>query len=389
MADPNPARRAVFAAAHGIPSDRHFTDWREFFAERRAVDAVLVATMDRDHVEPAVAALEAGYHLLLEKPMVPTVEDLDRLERAAEDAASRYGTIVGVVHPLRYGASFRALREIVRSGRIGEIVTLDWLEQIAWWHFAHSYVRGNWRREDAASFILLAKSCHDIDYLQYLVDRPVERVGSFGALTYFHPARAPHGSTERCLDCPLEPDCEYSAVRWYLNTDRTAWPARAAASDHSYEAHRAALRDGPYGRCVWRSDNDALDHQTVTLEFEGGLTATFTLTAFTQRMARRGRIHGTRGEIDFDQDTITIRDFAGGAVTRTTFPDVADGHADADRYIVDRFVRAVETGDGSYVTTGISESAASHRVTFAAERARREGRILTHREWRSEAYRDA
>ncbi|MFP4154022.1 MAG: Gfo/Idh/MocA family protein [Alkalispirochaeta sp.] len=409
VTDPDPRRRELFGYIHGVPEERRYRDWREFFtagagydtvtgpgqgapgstameegapgSQARDVDAVLVSTMDRDHLEPAIAALEAGYHLLLEKPIVPTVDDLDRLESAWEAAREFNDTIAGVVHPLRYGESFRALKELVSSGRIGAVVTIDWLEQIGWWHFAHSYVRGNWRREDEASFILLAKSCHDIDYLLHLVDRPVDRVSSFGGLHFFTPDHAPEGSTERCLDCPLEPDCPYSALRWYLNTDRSRWPARAAAADHDYDSHRQALGTGPYGRCVWRCDNDASDHQTVSLEFSGGITATFTLTAFTARMARRGRIHGTTGEIDFDQDSLTIRDFADGRETRVSFAGVGEGHADADRYIIDRFLRAVEIGDQSVVSTGIPESAISHRVTFAAERARREGRVARRSEW--------
>lgn len=380
VADPDPRRRELFAAVHGIGEDALYGGWEAFFEALPPVDAVFVATMDNDHLGPAIAALEAGYHLLLEKPMVTTVDDLNALETAATRARERFGTIHGVVHPLRYGESFRALKKTIAEGRIGEIVTLDWMEQVAWWHFAHSYVRGNWRREDRSSFILLAKSCHDIDYIYHLVGRPVERVSSFGSLSYFTPQNAPERAAERCLDCPLEPDCPYAATRWYLNTDRTVWPARAAAADHGYDDHREALRNGPFGRCVWRSDNDAIDHQVVSMEFSGGVTCTFTLSAFTARMARRGHIHGTTGEVDFEQDHAVIRDFRDNRRTRIDFAGVGEGHADADHYIVDRFVRAVETGEASHVTTNIHESAASHRITFAAERARREARVMSREE---------
>ena len=375
VADPVPERRERLAATHGIRDDMQFSTWEEFFEKEREIDAVLVGTMDRDHVGPAVATLEAGYHLLLEKPMATSLDDIITIATAARQAEAK-GQVAGVVHPLRYGPSFEGLREVVRSGRIGRLITMDHLEGVGWWHQAHSFVRGNWGNEARATFMLLAKSCHDIDYICHLVGKPVARVSSFGSLSWFRPENAPEGSTERCLDCPLESTCEYSAVRHYVATDRTTGFAKAISVDHSEQAHLDALRNGPYGRCVWRSDNDVVDHQVISMEFADQSTATMTMTAFSQRIARRSRLHGTKAEVEFDQDSLTIRDFSSGDISTRTFGELEGSHAGADVYIANGFVSACETGDQSRITTTIAESTTTHLTTFAAEEARRTGTVI-------------
>lgn len=375
VADPDPRRRARFAERHAIAESGRFERWEEFFREGREIDAVLVATMDRDHVGPAVAALESGYHLLLEKPMAPSLGDIRRIVDAYEAAVPR-GVIAGVVHPLRYGPSFAALHDLVADGRIGKLITLDHLEGVGWWHQAHSFVRGNWKNESTSSFMLLAKSCHDIDYVCHLVGRPVVRTSSFGSLCWFRKENAPAGSTERCVDCPLEPECEYSAIRTYVTSDPDRFPVTALGVGESKEARMEAIRTGPYGRCVWRSGNDVVDHQVVMLEFDDSTTATVTMTAFSQRVARRSRLHGTVAEVEFDQDSLTIRDFASGDVSRRTFGNLVGGHAGSDAFIANGFVRALETGDQRLITTSLPESATTHLLTFAAEEARKLGTVI-------------
>lgn len=376
VAEPNDTRRERFAERHEIPESGRFASWQELLDRPRIADAVLVATMDRDHVGPAIVAMEAGYHLLLEKPMAPELDQIVTINQAYLDANAKHGVLAGVVHPLRYGPSYAALKRLVDAGRLGVLMTLDHMEGVGWWHQAHSFVRGNWSRAAQSTFMLLAKSCHDVDYVCHLVGRPVERVSSFGSLGFFREERAPPGSTDRCLDCPVEPDCAYSAVRWYLATERDRWPAAAAGDDHSAAAREATLRTGPYGRCVWRAGNDVVDHQVVAVEFEGGVTATVTMTAFTQRVARRSRVHGSTAELAFDEDSITIRDFDGNHVTTQSFGNTSGGHAGADRHILDGFVRAVERGDQRAITTTIPESMTTHAVTFAAEAARLGKRVI-------------
>lgn len=376
VAEPRPLQRARFAAEHGIGESAQFESWQQFLEAPRSVDAVLVATMDTDHLEPALAVLEAGYHLLLEKPMAPRLEDVRTIYEAAERAQRSHNSIAGVVHPLRFGPSFQGLKRAVDSGAVGTVMTLDHLEGIGWWHFAHSYVRGNWSRTADSSFALLAKSCHDVDYLCYLVGAPVARVTSFGSLGWFREENAPAGSTERCVDCPIEPSCAYSAVRWYLETDRDQWPAAAIAEDHSRESHRRVLDSDTFGRCVWRAGNDAVDRQTLSLEFENGITATMTMTAFSQEVARRTRVHGSEGEIEFDQESMTVRSFHSGDVSRTRFGNTAGTHAGSDRYILSSFIAAIEHGDQSLFSTTMAESLTTHALTFAAEQARLDGSVV-------------
>jgi predicted dehydrogenase len=373
VAEPRDAYREGFARRHGLPPGAVFRDWREFLDVPRRCDAVAVATLDRDHVGPAVAASQRGYHLLLEKPMAVTLDDC-RAIAAAQKAA---GTISSVCHSLRYHEGFAALKAAVASGRIGRPVTMDQLEQVAWWHQAHSFVRGNWGNEGRSSFMLLAKSCHDIDYLAHLAaPAACRRVCSYGSLSYFTRANAPADSADRCLDCVRERRCPYSAVKAYVEADRESWPANAVAADHAREAHLEAVRTGPYGRCVWRTDNDVVDHQVVVLEFDEGLTATFTMTAFTQHGGRRIRVHGTGGEIDFTEAAMQVRTFADRRDEDVAFAVGEGGHGGGDARVVRSFLAAVQGSDPSLVSTDVQESLRTHAIVFAAERSRRLGRAV-------------
>lgn len=373
VAEPRDAYRSRFAETHGLPKGAVFKDWREFVARPKMCDAVVIATMDREHVEPAVKCLDLGYHVLLEKPMAVTLEDC----RAIEAAQRRSGRAVAVCHSLRYVKVFATLKRLLESGRIGRLVSLDQLEAVAFWHQAHSFVRGNWGREKESTFMLMAKSCHDVDFICHLVGAPCRRVSSFGSLTYFRPENAPKGSTERCTDgCPAEETCPYSALKWYVDGNREVWPANAVSPDHSREAHLEAIRTGPYGICAWRAGNDVVDHQVVAMEFEAGVTATFTMTAFTQKGGRRIRLHGTEGDIELENDRIVVRPFASGDTEVITVKAEEGGHGGGDERVVRAWLRAIREEDPSLILTTAQESLRSHTVVFAAEKSRREGRTV-------------
>lgn len=374
VAEPRAEYRNGLASDFGLPKNRVFKTWQEFLAKPRLCDAVVVTTQDRDHVGPAVGALGKGYDLLLEKPMATTLADC----RAIEAAQRRSGAIVGVCHSLRYHKGFRMVRDLIAGGALGRLVTLDLIEQVAFWHQAHSYVRGNWSNEGRASFMLLAKSCHDIDYLSFLAGQPCRQVSSFGSLTWFRRENAPAGSTDRCTDgCPHEPACPYSAIRQYVQGNRENWPAMVVAPVHTREAHLDALRKGPYGRCVWKCDNDVVDHQVVNLLYEGDITATFTMTAFTQQGGRRLRAHGTEGELAFDEAGITLRTFADGVVKHIEIGHEAGGHGGGDTRVMRAWLQALETRDTRDIVANAQESLRTHTIVFAAERARRENRVVT------------
>jgi predicted dehydrogenase len=374
VAEPRDAYRDAFAATHNLPADHTFRTWQEFVAHPPACDAVVIATLDQDHVGPAVACLQQGKHLLLEKPMAVTLEDC----RAIEAAQRASGALVAVCHSMRYHKGFAAFKQLVSSGRIGEIVSLDQLEQVAFWHQAHSFVRGNWGNEGRSTFMLLAKSCHDLDYMAHLVDRPCQRVSSFGALSHFKAAHAPAGAPARCTDgCPVEAACPYSAIKQYVQTaHRDVWPADMVAPLHTPEAHLEAIRTGPYGRCVYRCDNDVVDHQVVAMSFEGDVTATFTMTAFTQNGGRLIRVHGTEGEASFDENKIVVRSFQTNNIETIELGQETGSHGGGDTRVVRDWIEAIRTGCAAFIRTSAQDALRTHAIVFAAERSRREQRTV-------------
>jgi len=377
VAEPRAGRRRAFASAHDAAE---YADWRDLLAARPDVDAVVIATLDADHVEPATAAAALGWHILLEKPIAPTAAACVQVVEAVRAG----GVLLAVCHVLRYAPYTRLVRSLVDGGAIGDIVSVQHHEPVGFWHQAHSFVRGNWRREDLASFMLLAKSCHDIDWLQHVVARPITRVSSFGGLHHFTPANRPAGAADRCLDCSVEPTCPYSAVRLYsglLSSGHHRWPLDVVISDFTPPALETALRDGPYGRCVYACDNDVVDHQVVAIEFDGGVTASFTMNAFNTGGHRRTRIFGTRGELVCDGESVTVHDFVTGSATvhdpSSSGASAADGHAGGDGALMDAFVTAVATGDPSTILSGPDATLNSHLATFAAEHARRTGTVVS------------
>jgi predicted dehydrogenase len=370
VAEPKDDYRQAIIDQANVPANRVFNSWREFIAQPKMCDAVIIATMDRDHVEPAVRCMELGYDILLEKPMGVTLDEC----KAIEATQRKTGKILGVCHSMRYIKGFRQLKELIAAGAIGRIITYDQLEGVEIFHQAHSFVRGNWGNESRSTFMLLAKSCHDIDYISYVIDRPCISVNSYGALTYFRPEFAPPMSTQRCMDpCPVEPSCPFSALKRYVQTDRTQWPANTISLDHSYEGHLNAIKTGPYGRCVWKCDNDVVDHQVVAMQFADEITATFTMTGFTQRNGRQIRVHGTEGEIEFSENTIVIRTFADRNVTTIKVGAESGGHGGGDIRITREWLTALHTRDDSAIVANAQESLKSHSIVFAAEISRREG----------------
>ncbi len=379
VAEPDPERAARARTAY--PEAEIHDDWRQLTDRQRFADAVLVTTQDADHVEPAVAFAELGYHIQLEKPMATSEADVHRIIDAVEQA----GVMLAVCHVLRYTPYTRGLKEIVDGGLLGEIVSVEHLEPVGWWHQAHSYVRGNWRREADATPMLLAKSSHDLDWLSYIVGRPVHRVSSFGGLKHFRAEQRPEGAADRCLDCSLEPSCPYSAKRLYVGSlgdpDRERWPLAVVTAARTEQGVLDALRESPYGRCVYDCDNDVVDHQVVTLEYDGGATASFTMTAFTDYTQRKTRIFGTHGQLEGDGVHVTVTDFRTGQTHRLTLglegADAGTGHGGGDERLVDAFLDALTTGDPSRILSDPRTSLESHQVAWAAERARHNGTVET------------
>jgi len=387
VAEPIAERRDALARRHHLDADRCFTDWKQALDASRMADAVIVATDDMTHTEPAIAALERGYHVLLEKPIAPTLRDCVRVVRAAE----RSGKILQIAHVLRYSAFYRAVADVLESGRIGRVLTLDMKEHVAHWHMAHSYVRGKFRNRQVAAPILLAKCCHDLDLMQWLVRSPVTRVSSFANLAHYRSESAPEGAPARCTDgCPVQESCAHDAVRLYLGPDEKlarGWPWSDISADPSREARRRALESGRFGRCVYRCDNDVPDHQVAVFNFSNGVLATFTMQGHATHETRTIRISGTLGELRgvLASGLLEVTRHGDVAVERVDIDGSGIGHFGGDQGLLEHFTDAVSRGAVDEVVTSGRESLESHLLGFAAERSRLDGCVVDLDAFRAEA----
>jgi predicted dehydrogenase len=382
VAEPNPVRRERFAQAHNIPPDHQFATWQDLLAKGRIADALLDCTQDQMHHPSAMAALGAGYHVLLEKPMAERLEHVVELVQTAEAA----GVLLQVCHVLRYTEMFSTLHDILASGRIGDIITVEHRENVVFWHMAHSFVRGHWRNEGLSSPMILAKCCHDLDVLYWNLGEPVSRLQSFGSLMHLKSENAPEGAKMRCTDgCTV--DCKYDARLIYLDPQYTGWPITAVTDDLSPEGRRRALEQGPYSRCVYHCDNDVVDHQTVNMEFESGATVTLFMHGHAYEESRTMRYDGTkatlRAKFDYRTGWIEIHDHRTGRMDQLTLPVGASGHGGGDFGIMRSFVNAVR-GEDEPLTTG-RESLESHLMAFAAEESRLNDTVVDMADYRARA----
>lgn len=380
VAEPLADRRQRMVETFAIPSENIFEDWKAMAEKPRFADAVIIATQDAMHADPAVTFASKKYAMLLEKPLAPTEAESRRIIEAVQSN----GIIFAVCHVLRYTAYTQTLKELLDRGEIGEIVSIQHLEPVGFWHQAHSFVRGNWRNAAESSFMLLAKSCHDLDWLSYIVGDKCRSVSSFGSLKHFKRSEKPKeaGSVLRCIDCSFEPKCAYSAQRIYYGFYERGfrgWPLNVLTTDPTLETIGEALKTGPYGRCVYECDNDVVDHQVVSLQFTGDQTAVFTMTAFNQAAERKTRIFGTHGEIYGDGSNIEVYNFLSasshtvqidkGAGENDQYASMG-GHGGGDYNLMRRFVQAVRENNQDIILSGPIQSLESHNMVFAAEKAR-------------------
>lgn len=379
FADPDAHRRGLLAVEH--PQAQQYETWLDLLADDTLqFDMAIVATQDRMHRDPVLALTKRGCAVLVEKPIAPTLEECREIIAAVEAA----GTPFGVCHVLRYTPYTEQLKAVVDSGVIGSVVNVEHLEPVGWWHMAHSYVRGPWRREDHSASMLLAKSCHDLDWISYVTGIEYDRVASFGSLRHFTAENRPAAATDRCVDCPLERECPYSAMKLYLPVVReqgAVWPVTVISETGDEAGVREALRNGPYGRCVYNCDNDVVDNQVVAFTGRGGETGTFTMVAFSEQTHRKSRIFGTHGRIEGDGERVDVLDFRTGKrevhyVSGSQGSNAATGHGGGDAGLMDAFVTAVARRDWSLVRSDAENSLASHAAVFAAEESRHTNRIV-------------
>lgn len=374
VAEPRKDRRDAFAKAHQIQEENTVSSWEELLSRPRMADCVLICTQDQMHYKPLKMAVQKGYHILCEKPITPVKEELSDVYRLA----SQYDKTISICHVLRYSPFFIELRKLLTSGAIGELIDIQHIESVGYWHMAHSFVRGNWRNHSLSSPMILQKCCHDFDILLWLVKSPCASVSSFGGLSHFTEAHAPAGSTPYCMDgCEAMDNCPFFAPRFYLEHPK-AIPdgyARTVSLDTSRQALLSALKEGPYGRCVYRCDNDVVDHQIVNLQFANGVTASVTMCAFTEKCERIINLMGTRGQIkgNMEENTIEWTNFVTGHTTQIRLHVQEGGHSGSDVSMMRQFVKLVGSNGKEENKSAATEAVESHFIALAAEESRLAG----------------
>lgn len=425
VAEPREARRQGFAKEWDISKKRQFTSWKDLLNEAigKIADACVICTQDKMHTEPALKALQLGYHVLLEKPMATTKQECIELVKQAE----KVGRQLRICHVARYTTMFSTIKHAINEGLIGDIINIIHSENVAYWHFPHGYVRGNWRKATDSSPVIIAKTCHDLDLLYWLVESPTKSVQSFGELSFYRTENAPKGAPDRCLDgCPVAETCPWYAPRLYIEaepliriTQRSKkwrlrfagklllnhrkfvkflsifikplrnflnwqyWPATVISDDLSVEGKIQALKSGPWGRCVFHCDNDVPDHQTVNIQFKNNVTATMTMHGHSYLDGRWIRISGTKGsllgEFTYAGEKITYYDHRYVHEKVLWENDITFGaHSDGDSGLMESFVNSLlnEGSEREDPLTSARASLESHLMGFAAEKSRLEHNVI-------------
>ena len=372
-----PERLAKYQKEFDVDENQCFVYEKDFFKERRA-DFVVISTLDQDHVRHALMAIEVGYDILLEKPITCDENELKILQEAADKKHVK----ILVCHVLRYTVFMRKLKELLEEKAIGELISIDHLENVAYWHQAHSFVRGNWRIKEETAPMILAKCCHDLDLLQWFANSECESLSSYGDLYYFNKEHALEGATPRCLDCPHVKTCPYSAYRIYIEkwkqdgSPENCWPYNVLTDELLTEERlMKAIKEGPYGRCVFYCDNNVVDSQSVNILFKNGVTANLKMTGFNKYSGRRIHFFGTLGEIILDEHLGTISLLPYGKEDKVwKIKDLTNelrGHGGGDIGMMHYFYdMIVENLDASQ--TSLKGSIQSHMMAFASEKSRLE-----------------
>lgn len=377
-ADRIPERLEEMRQEYGLEQDKCFSSVEEMFAQPRLADMAFICTQDADHVRHACLALDKEYDVLLEKPVSADIAQCRQLL----DKAEKLGRSVTVCHVLRYAPFYQKLKSLLEEGALGEIISIQASENVGYWHQAHSFVRGNWRRSGDTSPMILAKCCHDMDLLVWLTGSRCRRISSMGGLSFFRQENAPQGAPDYCMEgCPVKDQCPYDAEKIYVtdtltgyDTNGAGWMQRAVYGGTDREGLRAALGTSPYGRCVFRCDNDVVDNQSVTMEMESGVTISFHMCGLNQRNYRTIHIMGTGGDIsgDLEEETLVLNRFGKEPeVIQMNVEETISGHGGGDyRMLADMF-RARSQGQGTL--TSLRQSLESHYMAMAAESSRLAG----------------
>ncbi|MHA1822119.1 MAG: Gfo/Idh/MocA family protein [Promethearchaeota archaeon] len=434
VAEPDEVKRRVFQKQHNISDDLAFSSWQDMLSSRTnlpdEVQVIFVCTPDRMHYEPAMRVIGLGFGLVLEKPIAPTLEECKNIEELAREK----NAFVQICHPLRFTHFFLKLKEIIDSGRIGKIIHYDHSENVSYWHFGHSFVRGPYKNKGSSSPLILAKTCHDLDIIHWLMGEKAEIVESFGELTFYKEENAPPDAPLRCTDgCPYEKTCPWYAPRLYIEAEPlirigtevdsklikhlaefiikhrnfakklskiikplkkvVQWdefPATHITTDFSDEAKWKALQEGPYGLCIFKCHNDVVDHQVVNIKFPSGRTAILQVHGLSEHEGREIRIFGTKGTIRGYfrgyGEKIEVTDFRyrKTEVVYKSSINVESAHGGGDKGLMDAFTSywlGEKTKEEAGITD-ISSAMESHYMAFAIEDSRVEKSVKAMDEYR-------
>lgn len=354
--------RQTFVKTYELEEECSFEAFEEFVdlsSKGKLADAVIICSPDCCHFDQTIAALDMGYHVLLEKPIA---QSYDQCLAIAQKARQK-SLIVGVCFPLRYHPVCLRVMQLVQQGSIGELIEINHTEYIGTERMVHNFVRGEWNTAERSGSLLLSKSCHDLDYIVALAGANCRQASSYGSLKWFRVENAPSGSAARCVDCAVEATCPYSAVKIYLREGK--WLRHFSCVDRESIEHE--LRTSVFGKCVYRTDNDLWDNQVVAMQMENGVSVSFSLNAFTLQTKRRTHLMGSQGEILVDEnfDKIVLRKFLDNSQSVEDFSDLPEQlHAGADWVIIEKFIEAVATGDAQSLSISIDRAIESHRIAL-------------------------
>lgn len=439
VAEPISSRLEKFSLLHHIPPELCYDTWEDLIAKEKLADVAFICTQDQLHIEPTIMALEKGYNVLLEKPMAHTLEGCVNIIKKVEET----GKILGISHVLRYTDFFSTIHNIIKQGLLGEIINISHRENVSWYHIAHSFVRGNWRNVEQSSPMILAKCCHDLDLLFWLVGSPPKKISSFGNLKHFKRENAPENAPNFCIEgCPIENSCLYYAPRIYIDIEPILqilmhskkwfykfvsnlrkihpkflkilskiikslkplvvwkdWPVEPiyfgqpeeSIGDYSDEAKISILKRSCYGKCVYKCDNDVVDHQIVNIEFENEVTASLTMHGFSDREGRTLRIDGTKttliGEFGDSYQQILLRDHYSSSeeiIFKKYLSSGSSGHRGGDYILIEKFIEAILDPYESQPLTDARESMESHLMAFAAEESRLMEKVIDMKHFREQ-----
>lgn len=376
-ADPIPEKiEAIRKLADDPEQFQTFSTGQELLDAGKLADVLIIGTQDSYHYEPAKQALALGYHLLLEKPACQSTEQTQEIA----DLAQKYDRKVVLCFVLRYTPTYKTIKSIVDSGKLGQIISIRATEGVGTWHQAHSFVRGHWARSEDSTPMILQKCSHDCDIISWLMNQPCKRVSSFGSLSFFRPENRTPGSPDNSFDVETDP-CPYSAQR-YTEGDNIRWLKMVYPDPENMEDTDKViewLKHSPWSRNAFGCDNNVPDHQVVNMEFENGATAALTMTAFDY--GRTIEIYGTKAslrsgdavKLHYEKD-IVIRHHLSGAIEELPIEKGSNegyqGHGGGDYGLIQDLHDLIH---GDSKAGCIQDTIQGHLIAFAAEESRLNG----------------